>query len=254
MSLAGKVFIITGASRGIGKAIAERVASDGASVVINYLSNSQAADEVVAKIGSDRALAVQADASKISDIEKLVSATVNKFSKIDVVIPNGAWHPSSGIMPMRDLAGSTEADFDQVFDLNVKGPLFLAQKAVPHMPTDGTGRVILVSTGLNTSTSVAPGYLLYVASKGAVDQLTRVLSKDLGKKNITVNAIAPGPTGTDLFFEGKSEQLLSAIRSQSPLNRLGTPEEIADVAAFMAGDGSRWVSGQTIRVNGANMV
>ncbi|KAK3362413.1 hypothetical protein B0T25DRAFT_5967 [Lasiosphaeria hispida] len=229
MSLAGEVFIITGASRGIGRAIAERVASDGASVVINYLSNSRAADEVV-------------------DVEKLVSATVNKSSKIDVVIPN------AGIMPMRDLESSTEADFDDVFNLNVKSPVFLVQKAVPHMPTDGSGRVIFISTGLNTSTNVVPGYLLYVPSKGAVDQLTRVLSKDLGKKNITVNAIAPGPTGTDLFFEGKSEQLLSVFKSHRPLNRLGTPEEIADVAAFVAGDGSRWISGQTIRVNRANMV
>ncbi|KAK0656979.1 hypothetical protein B0T16DRAFT_366751 [Cercophora newfieldiana] len=248
MSLTGKVFIITGASKGIGKAIALRAAADGASIVINYLSDSQSATRVVSQIGSDRALAVQADAGTLDGIDKLVGAAVEKFGKIDVVIPN------AGTMPMATLDSATEPTFDKVMSLNVKGPLFLVQKSVPHMPTTGGGRVIFISTGLNTATAVSPAYLLYVASKGAVDQLTRLLSKDLAKRNITVNAVAPGPTATDLFFEGKSEQVVRMLQGQSPFNRLGTPEEIAEVVLFLAGEGSRWVSGQVIRANGANMV
>lgn len=156
-------------------------------------------------------------------------------------------------MEMYDLAHATEAAFDRHFNLNVKGALFLVQKAVPHMPAAG-GRVIFVSTGLNTATALAPGYLLYVATKGAVDQMVRALAKDLGPRDITVNAVAPGPTGTELFYRGKSEQLLDVLRRASPFGRLGEPDEIASVVAFLAGEDSRWVSGQVLRVNGANMV
>ncbi|KAK4249448.1 hypothetical protein C7999DRAFT_30034 [Corynascus novoguineensis] len=247
MSLSGKVVLITGASKGIGRATAERVAAEGASVVINYLSDSRAAGELVAKIGADRALAVQADVSRIPDIERLVVAAVDKFGKIDIVMPNTA------VMGMYDLAHATEAAFEEHFALNVKGPLLLVQKVVPHMPPNG-GRVIFVSTGLNTATSVAPGYLLYVATKGAVDQLVRALSKDLASRGITVNAVAPGPTGTELFYRGKSEQLLETLRKGSPFGRFGEPDEIASVVAFLAGEDSKWVSGQVLRVNGANMV
>jgi 3-oxoacyl-[acyl-carrier protein] reductase len=162
-------------------------------------------------------------------------------------------------MDMRDLAHTTEADYDRHFNLNVKGALFLVQKAVPHMPPPSSstlpgGRVIFMSTGICTFSLVSPGYLLYAATKGAVDQLVRVLAKDLATKGITVNAVAPGPTGTDMFFEGKSEQLLDGLRKQNPFGRFGEPDEIARVVAFLAGEGSKWVSGQTIRVNGGLMV
>ncbi len=155
-------------------------------------------------------------------------------------------------MGMYTLSTTTEAAFDAHMDLNVKGPLFLVQKAAPHIRPGG--RVIFVSTGLNTATGLSPAYLLYVASKGAVDQMVRALSKELAPRGITVNAVAPGPTGTELFYKGKSEELLGMLRKGSPFGRFGEPEEIADVVAFLAGEGSRWVSGQVLRVNGANMV
>ncbi|KAM7216127.1 hypothetical protein V8F06_008502 [Rhypophila decipiens] len=248
MSLTGKVFIITGGSKGIGKAVVKKVVSEGARVVINYNSDKQAADELVTELGgADKAVAIQADASKISEVEKIVSTAVERFGKIDVVMPN------AGMMSMIDLEHVTEANFDKIFELNVKGPLFLVQKSVPHMPRGG--RVIFVSTGVTTLTSIMPPYLLYAATKAAIEQFTRVLAKDLGKtKGINVNCVAPGPVGTDLFYEGKSQQLLGMIGNQSPFGRVGTPEEIAGVVAFLSGDESSWVSGQVWRVNGGNMV
>lgn len=248
MSLQGKVILITGGSKGIGRAIALRVAQSGASVVVNYASDSKAANEVVSQIGGDRALAVQADASTVAGAEALVAATVQRFSKIDVVIPN------AGLMPMADLEHTTEAAFDRVYAINVKGPYFLAQKAVPHMPTTGGGRIIFVSTGIAHNSAVPPPYLLYASTKGAIEQMTRVMAKDLGRKGITVNCVAPGPTATELFFEGKSEAMIKGIASQSPFNRLGDPADIAELAAFVAGPESRWVSGQVIGANGAAFV
>ncbi|RGP78794.1 3-oxoacyl-acyl-carrier reductase [Fusarium longipes] len=247
MSLNGKVVLVTGSTKGIGKAVIERVAADGASVVINYSGDGATADEMVNKIGSDRALAVKADVSSIPEIEKLVKATVEKFGKIDCVMANAA------CAPMNDLESSTEEAFDKAFTLNVKGPYFLVQKAVPHMPRDG--RVILVSTGILHNSSVLPRYLLYAASKGPIEQMTRVMAKDLGAKHgITVNCIAPGPTATEMFFQGKSQEMIDMIAGFSPLNRLGTPREIAEVAAFLAGPGSSWVSGQIIGANGGSFV
>ncbi|KAL1843858.1 hypothetical protein VTJ49DRAFT_7209 [Mycothermus thermophilus] len=231
MSFQGKVALITGASKGIGRATVERLAADGASVVINYLSDHASAEELVASIGADRALAVQADTSKLPDVERLVDEAVAKFGHIDLVMPN------AGIMGMYDLAHTTEAAFDAHFALNVKGPLFLVQKAAPHIPPGG--RVVFVSTGLTTATGISPSYLLYVATKGAVEQIVRALSKELGPKGITVNAVAPGPTGIELFYRGKSEEMLEAIRRQSPFGRFGEPEEIAAVVAFLAKEESR---------------
>lgn len=242
-SLSGKVAIVTGGSKGIGAATATALVKLGANVVINYGRDSAAAETLVKTLGSKHAFAVQADAGSISGIEKLVKASVEKFGKIDILIPN------AGILPMKDIESTTEADFDNTFNLNVKGPYFLVQKALPYIPRGGS--IILVSTTQNHASTVNGPYTLYCTSKGAIEQLVRLLSKDLqSKKGIRVNAVAPGPTGTDLFYEGKSEQILKAISSLNPNNRLGTPEEVADAIVYLAGDGAKWVSGQTIRVNG----
>ncbi|KAI9158126.1 Short chain dehydrogenase AgnL6 [Paramyrothecium foliicola] len=246
MSLKGKVILITGSSNGIGKACIERVASEGASVVINYFSNADAANAMVQAIGSDRAIAVQADVSKLEDNARLVDEAVKKFGKIDTIVLNAA------IMPMKSLQDSTEADFDSIFNMNVKGPYFMTQRAVPHMPPGS--RIIFVSSGVCHFSSVAPNYLLYAATKGAIEQITRVLSKGLGSAGINVNAIAPGPTATELFFRGKPEGLVNTLKGASPFNRLGEPAEIANMVNFLAGEESSWVHGQTLLINGGVMV
>ncbi|KAI4205746.1 MAG: hypothetical protein LQ350_000243 [Teloschistes chrysophthalmus] len=246
MSLAGKVAVVTGASKGIGKATALRLAKDGASVVINYSSDASSAEELVKTVGSDRAIAVQANVGKIPEIEKLVKQTVDKFGKIDILIANAA------VAPNKDLEQTTEEDFDMTMELNIKGPYFLCQKAVPHMAPGS--HIILLSTSLCINSGLTPNYLLYVTSKGAIEQMLRVMAKDVARKGICVNAVSPGPTGTELFYKGKSEQLINTIAKSSPFNRLGEPDEIADVMAFLSSNESRWVSGQNIRVNGAAMV
>ncbi len=197
--LTGKVAVITGASKGIGRAVARRFAAEGASVVINYNSDSKAAEGLVSEIGADRALAVQADVSKVSEAEKLVDATIQKFGKIDIVMPN------AGLMQQKPLEQMTEVDFDNHFNLNVKGAIFLVQKAVPHIPAGG--RVIFVSTGVTTWTTITPGYLLYAATKSAIDQFTRVLSKDLAKRASTSTPSLP-------------DQLLRTSSSRARASRL----------------------------------
>ncbi|KAI1101482.1 NAD(P)-binding protein [Jackrogersella minutella] len=242
-SLSGKVAIITGASKGIGKASAVALARLGATVVINYSSDEQAAQEALAevkKLGAGEAHLVRADAGTVAGVQSLVKQTVDAYSKIDVVVAN------AGVLPMKDLEHTTEADFDRTFAINVKGPYFLAQAAAPYM-SQGS-HIIFMSTTLATASTVMPPYLLYNSTKGAIEQMTRVMSKDLGRKGILVNAVAPGPTGTELFFRGKSEELLKTIANFNPQGRIGTPEEIAEVVVFLAH--SSWVSGQVLRANG----
>ncbi|RAH79611.1 putative short chain dehydrogenase/ reductase [Aspergillus japonicus CBS 114.51] len=223
--LQGKVALVTGASRGIGRATALALANKGASVVINYISSSAAAEEVVLQIGADRAIAVQADISRRKKISCLTKATVDRFGKIDTLILN------TGLLWQ-------QGD--------------LASEAAPFIP-DG-GRVMLFSTSLAAFSMVTPNYLLYTASKGAIEQMTRVLAKDLGKRQITVNTIAPGPIGTDAYFVGKTEQMVQMQNNIAPAGRLGTPEEVANVVTFIASDESSWVNGQTVRINGGMTV
>ncbi|KIW66232.1 hypothetical protein PV04_08432 [Phialophora macrospora] len=241
--LSGKVAVITGGTKGIGAATATLLISLGAKVVVNYGRDTAAAEKLVSQVGADNAYAVQADAGSISGVEKLVKATIEKFGKIDILIPN------AGVLPMKDIESCTEEDYDRTFNLNVKGPFFLVQKALPYMAPGSS--IVLISTTQCHATSVTGPYTLYCATKGAIEQLTRLLSKDLlAKKGIRVNAIAPGPTATELFLEGKPQKVLDMIASFHPGNRIGKPEEIAGAISYLVGDGASWVSGQTIRVNG----
>jgi 3-oxoacyl-[acyl-carrier protein] reductase len=241
--LTGKVAIITGGSKGIGRSTALALSKLGANVVINYGRDTAAAEATVKDLGgASRALAVQADAGSMAGVEKLVKETVAHFGKIDILIPN------AGVMLMKSVESTTEEDFDRSYNLNVKGPYFLIQKALPHIGEGG--RIVLISTSLAGANTVTPNYTLYCSTKGAVEQMTRTIARDLAPRKINVNCIAPGPTSTELFLEGKSEQVLNMIKSLNPQKRLGEPEEIADAITGMCTPQSRWITGQLVRVNG----
>ena len=242
MSLQGKVAIVTGASRGIGRAIAERLAGWGATVVVNYSASGQKAAEavdVITKAGG-RAIAIQADVGSVRDVEKLFAETISRLGRVDILVNN------AGIMGINLLADVTEDDFDRHVAINVKGTYFACQQALKHM--ENGGRII------NFSTSVAgamfPGYSLYAATKGAVEQITRQLAKEFGPRRITINAIAPGPVKTELFTAGKTEEQIEAMSRMNAFHRLGETSDIADAVELLVSEKSQWITGQTIRVNG----
>lgn len=240
--VAGKVALVTGASRGIGRQIAQQLAAHGAKVIVNYTSSPEKAAEVVDTIkqAGGEATAVQADISQLAELEQLFQTTISTYGKLDILVNN------AGVMKMQAIADVTEADFDQQFAINVKGTFFACQQAAIHM--ERNGRII------NFSTSVVgqmfPAYSVYAGTKGAVEQFTRQLAKEFGKKGITINAVAPGPVNTELFTVGKSEQQIEGLRNMNAFGRLGEPEDIADVVLFLASESSKWVTGQTLRANG----
>ncbi|RAR40456.1 SDR family oxidoreductase [Paenibacillus sp. MDMC362] len=241
-SLLGKVAIVTGASRGIGREIAERLAENGAKVVVNYASSPDKAEEVVSAIkqSGGEARAIQADIRQVAAIERLFSETIEAYGGIDILVNN------AGIMTTKPIAAMTEEDFDQQFAINVKGTYFAIQQAFHHM--NSGGRII------NFSTSVVgqmfPAYSIYAGTKGAVEQFTRQLAKEFGPKGITINAVAPGPINTELFTIGKSEEQITGIANMNAFGRMGEPDDVAGAVLFLAGEESKWITGQTIRVNG----
>ncbi|KAF8316625.1 NAD(P)-binding protein [Clavulina sp. PMI_390] len=252
MSLTGKVAVVTGGSQGIGKAISLALAKDGATVVVNYSRSQGPADATVQEIhaltgNASSAVAIQANVGVLADVESLVNQTVKQFGKIDILVCN-----AGKIYGNVDLKDTTEALFDEAFNVNVKGVYFMVQEAAPHIPTGG--RIILFSSSLTFNSQIPPSYLLYASTKGAIEQMTRVLAKDLGRRGITVNTVSPGPTATDGFFEGKTEQMINFIERWAPSARLGKPEEIAGTVKFLCTEEAAWVNGQNIAVNGGGMV
>jgi 3-oxoacyl-[acyl-carrier protein] reductase len=245
MRLQEKVALVTGASRGIGRAIAVRLGRDGAAVVINYAGNQQAAQETVSAIDAavGSAVAVQADVSKRADVERLFDETIQHFGRLDFLVNN------AGIMFNKPLAEVTEEEFDRIFAVNVKGTFFACQQAARRM-ADG-GRIINFSS--STTAMMLPTYGAYVATKGAVEQMSHVLAKELGPRGITVNVVSPGPTDTELFGQGKTEQDKQRFAQMAALGRLGQPEDIADVVALLVSDEARWITGQNIRANGGTV-
>ncbi|HJZ56901.1 MAG TPA: SDR family oxidoreductase [Gemmataceae bacterium] len=237
-----KSAIVTGASRGIGRAVALRLARDGFAVVANYAGNTAKAEEVVSviKAAGGRAVAVQADVARATDVERLFDQAERAFGPVGVVVN------SAGIMKMLPLATSSGEDFDAIFTTNVRGTFHVLQQAARRVP-DG-GRIITFSTSVLALS--LPNYGPYAASKAAVEVLTRTLANELRGRQITVNAVAPGATATDLFFEGKSQEQIDRFAKLPPLERLGTPDDIADVVSFLAGPDGGWVNGQVLRANG----
>jgi 3-oxoacyl-[acyl-carrier protein] reductase len=237
-----QVAIVTGASRGIGAAIARRLASDGFAVVVNYAASSNEADALVAelKAGGAAAIAVKADVSNADDVRRMFDATEQQLGKIDVLVNN------AGVLKTVPLAETSDALYSQSFDINVRGTFNTLREVAARM--NNGGRVVNFSSttlGLNM-----PGYAIYNATKAAVEAFTHVFAKELRGRNITVNAVAPGPIATSLFLDGKTEEQIQNFAKMPPLQRLGRPEDIASVVAFLAGPDSGWVNGQVLRANG----
>ncbi len=240
--LSGKVAIVTGGSRGIGAAIAQRLARDGAKVGVNYSRSREAADEVVRSIkamGGD-AVAIQADLSDLKQIAPLIEGTIKAFGKLDILVNNAA------VADPLPLESCDPAHYAKHFDLNVRGVLFMTQAAVPRM-SDG-GRVINITSGIVKMR--AAGFAVYAATKAAVEAFTRCHSAELGKRQITVNSVAPGTTDTEMLHGSMSPEALKALVGQTALGRLGAPADLADVVAFVASDDARWITGEVIPANG----
>lgn len=234
--------IVTGASKGIGAAIARRLAEDGIAVVVNYATNSQAADAVVAGIeaANGRAVAARADIGNPAGIADLFDIAENTFGAVDILVNN------AGMMALSPLADVEDDSFEQQVRINLGG-VFRGIREAGKRLRDG-GRIISFSSSVVGL--YQPTYGVYSATKAAVEAMTHVAAKELGPRGITVNAVAPGPVQTDLFMTGKSEAQVQAITKMNPMGRLGQPDDIASVVAFLASPAGAWVNGQTIRANG----
>lgn len=238
----GKVAIVTGASRGIGAAIAERLGRDGFTVVVNYAGNAEAAETLAHGIeqAGGRALTAQADVADPAAVRRMFEAAETAFGGVDVVVNN------AGIMQLARVADTDDALFDKTVATNLKGTFNVLREAARRL-RDG-GRIVNLSTSV-VGTKLET-YGVYAATKAAVESLTGILAKELRGRSITVNALAPGPVGTDLFFHGKTPELVERLAKAAPLERLGTPQDIAAAVSFLAGPDGGWVNGQVLRANG----
>ena len=241
-SLAGKTALVTGAATGIGKAIAAALAAAGARVVVNHPHTPQPAAAVVADIAAagGAARAIAADISNRAQYQAMVERLLGEYGRWDVLVNNAA------VAVTKPFPQITEEEFDRSFAVNVKGVFHGLQLAWDHLAEGG--RVITISS--STTALMLPGYAVYDATKGAVEQFTHILAKEFGPRGITVNAVSPGATETETYRLGKSEQFLASLEAMSAFGRLGRPAEIAAVVAFLASDAAGWVTAQNIRVNG----
>ncbi|MFC5067230.1 SDR family oxidoreductase [Flaviflagellibacter deserti] len=237
-----QVALVTGASRGIGAAVAERLARDGFTVVVNYAGSQTPAEALVRKIeaAGGRALAAQADVSSAVEVARMFDAAEAAFGGVDVVIN------SAGIMKLATLADSDDALFDSQIAVNLKGTFNTLREASRRLRNGG--RIVNFSTSLVGARLETYG--VYAATKAAVETMTAILSKELRGRSITANAVAPGPTGTELFFDGKSPEVIARFEKMNPLERIGTPADIAAVVSFLAGPDGGWINGQVLRANG----
>jgi 3-oxoacyl-[acyl-carrier protein] reductase len=238
----GKVAIVTGASGGIGHAVALRLARDGFAVVVNYAGNAAKATAVVDEIkgAGGRAVAIAADVSDAAEVERLFQQTLSTFSRVDVVVN------SAGIMPLQPIADGNLEVFDRVIAINLRGSFIVMSQAAKHI-SEG-GRIIAFSSSVLAKSF--PNYGLYIASKAGVEGMVRVLANELRGRNITVNAVAPGPVATELFLKGKTEAQIAQFSKIPPLERLGQPDDVADAISFLAGPDGGWINAQVLRANG----
>jgi 3-oxoacyl-[acyl-carrier protein] reductase len=237
-----KSAIVTGASGGIGRVVAKRLASDGFAVAVHYAGNPAKAETVVTEIkgAGGKAIAVQADVAKPADVETLFKQTLDAFGTIDVVVH------SAGIMPLLPIAGGDVETFDKVITTNLRGAFVVLAQAAQHVSSGG--RIIAFSSSVIAKSF--PTYGPYIASKAGVEGLVRVLANELRGRNITVNAVAPGQVETDLFLKGKSDARIDELKKMNPLERLGQPEDMANIVSFLAGPDGGWINAQVLRANG----
>jgi 3-oxoacyl-[acyl-carrier protein] reductase len=245
--LTGKVAVVTGASKGIGAAIALHLAAEGAAVVVNYASSKEGADRVVAEITGKggRAIAVQANVAKQADIRRLFAEAKKAFGRLDILVNN------AGIYEFAPLEDVTPEHFHKQFDLNVLGLLLTTQEALKHLGAGG-GSIINISSVVATATP--PAASVYSATKAAVDAVTRSLAKELGSRQIRVNAINPGMVETEGTHSGGivNSDFHRQIEAQTPLGRIGQPQDIGPAAVFLASDESSWITGETLYIAGGN--
>src|ERR1700730_4451008 len=237
-----KIAIVTGASGGIGGWIAKRLAKDGFSVVVNYAGKPAPAQAVVAdlKAAGGQGIAVQADVANTEDVERLFKESLDAFARPDVVVH------CAGIMPLFPIASGDVATFDKVIATNLRGTFLVFAQAAQHV-SDG-GRIMAFSSSVLAKSF--PTYGAYIASKAGVEGMVHVLANELRGRNLTVNAVAPGPVGTELFLSGKTEEQVAELAKLAPLERLGEPEDIANVVSFLAGPEGGWMNSQVLRANG----
>ena len=242
MTQTDRTAIVTGASKGIGAAIARRLGRDGCAVAVNYAGDDRAAARVVAEIteAGGRAVALQQDLSQPGAMAALFDAAEAALGPVDILVNN------AGVMRLSPIAETSDEVFEMQVALNLGG-VFRGLREASTRLRDG-GRIVTLSSSVVGLCQ--PGYGVYAATKAAVEALTRVLSRELGSRQITVNAVAPGPVGTELFLNGKSEELVRSIAARSPFNRLGTPEDIASAVSLLTGPDGGWINGQVLRANG----
>jgi len=242
--LTGKVAVVTGGSKGIGAAIAKALAAAGAAVVVNYASSKAGADAVVASItrAGGKAVAVGGDVSKAADAQGIVDAAIKSFGRLDVLVNN------SGVYEFAPITEFTEASYRRMFDINVLGLLLVTREAVKHLPEGGS----IINIGSVVTRITPPASAVYTGTKGAVDAITGVLARELGPRKIRVNALNPGMVETEGSQSAgiiESEMATQTV-AQTPLSRIGQPNDIADVAVFLASDDSRWLTGELLYVGG----
>ncbi|WP_405932001.1 SDR family oxidoreductase [Streptomyces sp. NBC_00827] len=237
-----RVAVVTGGSRGIGRETAERLAADGFAVVVNYAGNEAEADKAVAAITEKggQAVAVRADVADESEVAALFDAAENTYGGVDVVVH------AAGVMALAPLVDLDLDALDRMHRTNIRGTFVVDQQAARRLRAGGA----IINFSSSVLALAIPGYSAYAATKGAVEAVTLILAREVRGRDITVNAVAPGPTATALFLDGKDEETIARMAAQPPLERLGTPEDIAGVVSFLAGPAGRWVNGQVLRANG----
>lgn len=238
-----KVAIVTGASRGIGAETAKTLAKRGAKVVVNYSGSKAAAESVVKEIvqNGSQAISIQADVSKKEDVRRLFDQAIAHFGKVDILVNN------AGVMLNSLIKDATDDLFEKQMNINVKGVFNTLREASNKLADNGS----IINLSSTVTRTIFPTYGIYSATKSAVQQMSKVFAKEVGGRNINVNCVLPGPTGTDLFLKGKSEESIKQLSSTNAFKRLGTPEDIARIIAFLASDEAKWISAQNIGANGA---